>query len=176
MPKRGDIDPTTGRVFWARRGVKEGRREIWLRDVSAYEDRKAKHAGLCKAWVDRNPEQRRAIDRRFQARATACNPSYRLGRRMRIRVNAVLRRENYHRTGSSGDYLGCSLAELKAHLEARFLPGMTWANYGSGWHVDHIVPLASAKTPDEILRLCHYTNLQPLWAQDNLRKGAKCLT
>jgi hypothetical protein len=53
---------------------------------------------------------------------------------------------------------------------------MNWENYGQfGWHVDHIIPLSSAKTEEEIYKLSHYTNLQPLWAQDNLKKGNKIL-
>jgi hypothetical protein len=64
------------------------------------------------------------------------------------------------------------LETTKAHIEAQFHPGMSWGNYGQ-WHVDHIIPLASAKTAEELVALCHHTNLQPLWAEDNLRKGAK---
>lgn len=62
------------------------------------------------------------------------------------------------------------------HLEAKFAPGMTWDNYGvDGWHIDHIMPLAAFDLTDEQQRqqACHYTNLQPLWAAENLAKGAK---
>lgn len=70
--------------------------------------------------------------------------------------------------------LGCTIPELRDHLEKQFQPGMTWENHGLyGWHVDHIMPIASAKTQEEIERLCHYTNLQPLWAVDNIRKRDK---
>ena len=68
--------------------------------------------------------------------------------------------------------LGCSYSELAAHLEQQFRSGMTWDNRGE-WHIDHIVPLASAQTEEEVLSLCHYTNLQPLWAAENLSKGAR---
>ena len=51
---------------------------------------------------------------------------------------------------------------------------MTWDNYGQ-WHIDHIIPLSSAKTEMEIYELCKYTNLQPLWAVDNLRKNNKLI-
>ena len=69
-------------------------------------------------------------------------------------------------------YIGCSLEELKLHLEKQFKPGMTWENHGE-WHIDHIIPLASAKTEEDLYKLNHYTNLQPLWAIDNLKKSNK---
>mgnify|MGYP002132731409 FL=1 len=49
---------------------------------------------------------------------------------------------------------------------------MTWDNYGD-WHIDHIIPLNSAQTEEDLYKLCHYSNLQPLWALDNLKKGSK---
>jgi len=63
---------------------------------------------------------------------------------------------------------------LKKHIEKQFTKGMSWKNQGD-WHIDHIMPLASANTIEETIRLCHYTNLQPLWALDNLEKGAKII-
>lgn len=70
--------------------------------------------------------------------------------------------------------LGCSVEELKKHLESKFLPGMSWNNWmKDGWHIDHIKPLASfdLSIPAQQLEACHYSNLQPLWAEDNLKKG-----
>jgi hypothetical protein len=57
-------------------------------------------------------------------------------------------------------------------MELQFWPGMTWSNYGK-WHVDHIIPLCTANSKEALEKLCHYTNLQPLWAVDNLRKNKK---
>ena len=72
--------------------------------------------------------------------------------------------------------VGCPPEYLKEHLETQFVDGMSWNNYGRyGWHIDHIIPLSSAKTEDELYKLCHYTNLQPLWAEDNLKKSNKIL-
>jgi len=82
-------------------------------------------------------------------------------------------RKTYKR-GSAIEHLGCSIEELKKHLESQFQPGMTWDNYGE-WHIDHIVPFAKfdmIKLEDQ-QKACHYTNLQPLWAKDNLKKGAR---
>jgi len=62
------------------------------------------------------------------------------------------------------------IEQLKEHLEKQFDENMTWDNYGE-WHIDHIIPLSSANTEEEMYKLCHYTNLQPLWAIDNIIKA-----
>lgn len=74
------------------------------------------------------------------------------------------------------NYLGCTAEELKIYLENQFQSGMTWDNYGpKGWHIDHIRPMCSfdLSNHEELKEACHYTNLQPLWAIDNLKKGKK---
>jgi len=74
------------------------------------------------------------------------------------------------------DLVGASIESVRAHLEQQFKPGMTWANYGKiGWHIDHIKPCASfdLSDPNQQKACFHYSNLQPLWALDNLSKGAK---
>jgi len=78
---------------------------------------------------------------------------------------------------SSMKYIGCTRDELRQYIEMQFKPGMSWDNYGrSGrraWHVDHIIPLASfdLSKEEERHKAFHYTNLQPLWAVDNMKKG-----
>lgn len=74
---------------------------------------------------------------------------------------------------SSFEIIGCSKDDLRKHLESKFKHGMTWGNYGKHWHIDHIVPLISAKSADDVKRLCHWTNLQPLTAFENISKGSK---
>lgn len=66
--------------------------------------------------------------------------------------------------------LGCSIDVLISHFESKFTNGMSWENIGE-WHIDHKIPLYIAKTEEEVIKLNHYTNLQPLWAIDNLKKG-----
>lgn len=97
---------------------------------------------------------------------------------LRTRISAQLR--YCLGTGKGGQtaetMLGYKMAELRAHLEKQFLDGMGWHNMGE-WHIDHIVPLASFTItgPDdpELRRAWALTNLRPLWAEDNIRKGAK---
>lgn len=123
----------------------------------------------------RRPEVREnnnARMREYQRRRMVEDPIYALSRRARTRTHHALRNAGYNKTSKTAEMLGCSFEELHAHLESQFVDGMSWANMG-GWHVDHIVPLASAKTEEELVALCHYTNLQPLWAFDNLSKGDK---
>ena len=68
--------------------------------------------------------------------------------------------------------LGCTYSEFKAHLEAQFLPGMSWENRHL-WHIDHIVPCKAGKTTEQIEALFHFTNLRPMWGPDNCSKNAK---
>ena len=70
------------------------------------------------------------------------------------------------------DIVGLDYIEFKNYISSMFTDGMSWENYGK-WHLDHIIPLRVAKNEEEVLLLNHYTNLQPLWAEDNLRKGGK---
>ena len=70
------------------------------------------------------------------------------------------------------EIVGLDYPEFKNYISSMFTEGMSWENYGE-WHLDHIIPLCTAKNEDEVLLLNHYTNLQPLWAEDNLRKGGK---
>lgn len=76
--------------------------------------------------------------------------------------------------------LGCSLKEFQEHLESLFTKGMSWTNHGKYkihgdlvWNIDHRIPISSAKTEEEIIKLCHYTNLQPMWALENIQKSNK---
>lgn len=79
---------------------------------------------------------------------------------------------NYKKRTSSETILGCTIQEFKVHIESKFTEGMSFDNHGD-WHLDHIIPLAFAKTEESIILLNHHTNFQPLWAVDNLRKGRK---
>jgi len=98
------------------------------------------------------------------------NIQRRLSCNLRTRLYCAITRGS--KAGSAVKDLGCSIDELKQHLESKFQEGMTWDNYGA-WHIDHVKPLASFDLTDrdQFLEACHYTNLQPLWAEDNLKKS-----
>lgn len=103
------------------------------------------------------------------------NSINRLVSNVRSRIGHALKRNS--KSACTFPLLGCSLSELWVHLESKFVPGMTRENYGPVWHVDHIRPCVSFDFSDpEQQRACfHFSNLQPLFARDNLCKGAKIL-
>lgn len=80
----------------------------------------------------------------------------------------------YRKTNKASDILGCTIDYFREYIESKFLEAMTFDNYGE-WHLDHIIPIATAKNEQDIIRLNHYTNFQPLWAIDNMKKGKKLL-
>ena len=101
------------------------------------------------------------------------NDINKLKHNIRVRLNEYL----VSKSKKSIELLGCSPVELKIYLENQFKDGMSWDNYGFyTWHIDHVIPLSSAKTEEEVYKLCHYTNLQPLWAIDNLKKNNKIIS
>jgi hypothetical protein len=101
-----------------------------------------------------------------------CDIQHKIASSLRSRLWNVL--SGRVKVGSAVRDLGCSIIELKIYLESKFKSGMTWENYGK-WHIDHIYPLSKVDLTDreQLLRVCHYTNLQPLWAEENLRKHNK---
>lgn len=121
-----------------------------------------------KKWRAANIEQIRANRRQYYHK-NKCNPLYKLPLYIRNRIRKVL--IGLTKPGSSVKELGCTPKELKQHLEKYFEPGMTWDNWSpTGWHIDHIKPLVCFDLTDvnQFKEVCHYTNLRPLWAKDNL--------
>lgn len=104
------------------------------------------------------------------------DPLFKLRTQLSDRIRKKMRAHDTVKDRTLADVLGCSIPELRLHLQKQFDDTMTWDNYGvSGWHIDHIIPLATATTKEGIYELWHFTNLQPLWAKDNLAKGAKVI-
>ena len=99
--------------------------------------------------------------------------TWRMKQTLRARIRTALKGKR--KSTSSMVLIGCSMPEFFRWIEDQFLPGMSWENYGPVWHIDHIRPCATYDLlePDQQRACFHYTNLQPLFATDNLRKGAK---
>ena len=100
------------------------------------------------------------------------DPNFKILTILRGRIKDVLK--GHSKSDSTINILGCTIEELWIHLESKFTEGMTRQNHGK-WHVDHIIPCASfdLTKPEQQVKCFHYTNLQPLWALDNLKKGKR---
>jgi hypothetical protein len=97
---------------------------------------------------------------------------FKLAKSLRNRLKEAVK--DNAKSGSAVSDLGCSISEFKIYIESLFKEGMSWDNWGK-WHLDHIIPLASVDLTirDNVLRVCNYKNFQPLWAEDNIKKGCK---
>lgn len=102
------------------------------------------------------------------------NIIFKLSQNVRNRLNSFLKTTKHNKNSKTFNIIGCDPFFLKEHLENKFKEGMSWDNRND-WHIDHIIPLSSSNTKDEIYKLCHYTNLQPLWSKENLKKSNKLL-
>lgn len=122
-------------------------------------------------WKNRCPILRRKMIREWKAKQRSINPIYRIIEGFRSRLSIIARSKEDHTV----DLIGCSPNQLRNHLQSLFKKGMTWDNYGSHWHVDHILPVSSFDhSNDQHIRQCwHWTNLRPMKASDNLSKGKK---
>lgn len=129
-----------------------------------------------KVWRDTNKDKIKINKTLYARKKLKTDPEFKFKLNLRTRLRNALK-GNY-KSGSAVKDLGCSINELKSYLESKFQPGMSWDNHGiHGWHIDHIKPLSSFDLTDrkQMLEACHYTNLQPLWAKDNLAKGDKLI-
>ena len=97
------------------------------------------------------------------------DPLFALKSRVRRLVNITITNGGYTKKSKTHEILGIDWVGLKEHFERQFTKGMNWENRDR-WHIDHIIPLATAQSEDDIIRLNHYTNLQPLWAKDQLKQ------
>lgn len=161
------------------------RERILLTRRERYQLNKEKQAQYDRRYYLKNRESRKEYAKQYRKEnrkklASYCRErfktdiQYRMRRLLRSRLKRAI--GNNCKTGSAIKDLGCSLAELKVYLESQFTLGMSWEKLGE-IHIDHKVPLSSFDLMDrsQYLRAAHYTNLQPLWARDNLKKGAQIL-
>lgn len=148
--------------------IQKSRSEKWKSEKP--EDYKNSNYKKSKKWEEKNKEYRKIYKNNYSTERLKTDVLFKLSRNVRIRINRFIRKKSK----TTENILGVTFDELKNYIESKFSKGMTWDNYGK-WHIDHIKPLSSAVTESEIYELCHYTNLQPLWAEDNLKKSSKIL-
>ena len=141
--------------------------------ISEYDKHKGKIFGLssqCKKCVKKN--RNLSYFREYEKNRRKKDPLYKMKKNLRARTWEAFKRQGYSKKSRTREMLGVDWEVTKQHIERQFTKGMSWDNYGE-WHIDHIIPLASANNEEELKKLCHYSNLQPLWAEDNLEKKDK---
>lgn len=158
-------------------------------NIERYKDRNKKWRELnqekldenLKKFLDKNPDYRknwyqsnkRSVNERNQKRRNT-DTNFRLKENIRNLIKNSINYSGFKKTTKTIDILGCNNEEFRVYLESKFEPWMNWENYGvydgyesHGWDIDHIIPLSSAKTEEEIIKLNHYSNLQPLCSYKN---------
>ena len=135
---------------------------------------RAEKASRTRAWSRKNPEKVKANSKKQFIRDET-DPKRKAVKRLRCLIKNTVIKYGGRKAAKTEELLGCSIIEARVHLEAQFQKGMNWDNHGE-WHIDHIRPCASFSDltkKEQQLEVCHYTNLQPLWAADNIRKSDK---
>jgi hypothetical protein len=167
-------------------------------DKQYYQNNKEKISEKGKRWYHDNKEKKRAYDKQYYSdnreKRKAYHKQYRLDNRekkrayqnkkyhsdplfkfkevCRSRAYMAFKRKSWRKNGSTEKLLGCDWETAMNHIESQFEYWMNWDNHGE-WEIDHIIPLASANTKEEMIPLFNYKNLQPLLAEDNMRKGGR---
>jgi hypothetical protein len=114
----------------------------------------------------------RANCRYYEKSKRQSDPLYKLRRNIRSLIGGAIKNRKFSKNSKTADILGCSYDEFKIHIEKQFVINMSWDNYGQ-WEFDHVIPISWANSEEEITKLNHYTNFQPLWRTDNLLKSNK---
>lgn len=136
-----------------------------------------------KRWTEENAEKLKEYQKHYkkknqkrlselEQKRKQSDPVYRIICNIRSRVSDLCKSMSEERNVSTTKSIGLNRDDFRKYIESKFQEGMTWQNYGD-WHIDHIKPLSTATTEEEVMELNHYTNLQPLWATDNLKKSNK---
>lgn len=140
--------------------------------IEWYEKNKEYKDAQTKKWQKANKFRLSKYSSKRNSRIAKEDPLFAMRQTLRKRTSKAFKQHGYTERSASRKMLGCTWEQLKSHIEKQFKDGMCWENR-SLWHIDHIIPLASAKSKNELAALCHYSNLQPLWAHENLSKGAR---
>jgi len=110
----------------------------------------------------------------YRKRRLKRDPLYKSKLRIRSLIGQVFIKMNYTKKSICSEILGIDWNGFQSHIQSKFKDGMTWENYGE-WEYDHIIPVCIAKTEEEVIKLNHYTNFQPLWKEENKIKSNKIL-
>jgi hypothetical protein len=148
----------------------EYREKLSIKRKERYKNNLVEEREKRKEYYHQNKEKSRRNSDKWKKNKMKEDGFFRMKKNLRDRIRGYLIKEN--KSKRTMDIVGLDKTQFKSYIQDKFTEGMSWNNYGE-WHLDHIIPLCSAKDENEALLLNNYTNLQPLWAEDNLRKNRK---
>ena len=131
----------------------------------------------CKQYRLKNKEKELARNREYYNNKANTDMDYKLNRTLRARINMAIKLQYGIKSIKSIELLGADIDTVRQYLESKFQKGMSWENHGTyGWHIDHVKPCDAfdLTDPNQQKECFNYKNLQPLWAEENLKKGKKC--
>jgi hypothetical protein len=156
----------------ARIWTKNNKEKKKANSLKWYEANKEKSKNLSKEWMKNNLERRReTVNKWFRDRRNT-DQLFKLKMNLSCLIRNSMMLYGFKKSSKTARILGCTYEEFKIYMQNQFTDGMTWENYGE-WEYDHKIPASWAKDEDEIIKLNHYTNFQPLWKIDNIKKGNK---
>ncbi len=159
--------------FPKRKESKDGRRGHCIScEKLRKKEYRLKYPNVDKEYFLKNINKIREYRKNLEKRKRNNDSLYKLKHNLRVRTCEYFKIIKVTKRNKTFSMIGITPSELKNYIENKFTEGMNWDNYGK-WHIDHIIPLNSVDSEEEIIKLCHYTNLQPLWAADNIRKKDK---
>jgi hypothetical protein len=151
-------------------------RQLLIKKAIKYnQDNKEIKIEYNKKHYEANREKRIKKQTQYDSNRLKTDPVFKFKRNTRGLIRGSFKKINHRKNSKTADILGCSLDFFKEYIQSKLKKNMTFDNYGD-WHLDHIIPLATAKTEEDVIRLNHYTNFQPLWAKENLSKSDKIIT
>jgi len=149
---------------------KENKDKIKEQKKKYYKENKDKVVERVKEYYKENKDKIKERQNEYLKNRRLSDPLYKMKSNLRSRTYKAFKHKGYSKKTKTQEMLGVDWEITKKHIERQFTKGMSWSNHGD-WHIDHIIPLSSANTEERLKKLCHYTNLQPLWAVDNLIKS-----
>jgi len=139
------------------------RKEWYLKNIDSIREKSKKY-------YHENKKVLREKNNVYKSLKLKIDPLERLEKNLRDRIREYLTGEN--KSKRTFEIIGLDKEKFKSYIESKFKEGMSWENYGE-WHLDHIKPLYLSENEEDLVKLNHYTNLQPLWAEDNIKKNIK---
>jgi hypothetical protein len=163
-----------------REHLNEKARERYKEDPQPFKERKERYVASHQEQVKESRHRYKVENRQryadYERNKRQSDPVYRFRKGVIRLINGYAKKKGYAGGKGTWEMVGCDFDTFLVHIQSQFTEGMTIENYGNGegcWNIDHIIPICTAETDEDIERLNHYLNLRPLWATENCRRARK---